>query len=93
MIRDREIKAVDYLDQFDKNVQQWFNEAMDRVSGWYKRWTQTILFVVGLFLVIVVNADTVMLVQRFTRDSALRKPWFPRRRMSPAPPSCVRFRW
>jgi hypothetical protein len=32
---------------------------MDRVSGWYKRRTQTILFLVGLGLAVGMNANTV----------------------------------
>lgn len=27
------------VERFRENVENWFNQAMDRVSGWYKRWT------------------------------------------------------
>src|SRR4029077_13349172 len=27
---------------FRKLLEQWFNDGMDRVSGWYKRWSQAV---------------------------------------------------
>jgi hypothetical protein len=60
------------VEMFQANVERWFNDAMDRVSGWYKRWTQKVLLVIALFVVAGTNADTLTLVKRFTRDSGLR---------------------
>lgn len=37
----------------------WFDNAMDRVSGYYKRWTQVISFVVALTLAGLLNVDAV----------------------------------
>lgn len=37
----------------------WFDNAMDRVSGYYKRWTQLISFVVALALAGLLNVDAV----------------------------------
>jgi hypothetical protein len=37
----------------------WFDNAMDRVSGYYKRWTQVISFVVALALAALLNVDAV----------------------------------
>jgi hypothetical protein len=34
--------------KFQSAVEQWFDDAMERVSGWYKRRTQGMLFVIGL---------------------------------------------
>jgi hypothetical protein len=55
------------------NVEAWFNSAMDRVSGWYKRRTQKIIFAVGLLLTVAVNADTLTVAESVVRDEALRK--------------------
>jgi hypothetical protein len=60
------------LSKLQTNIEQWFDDAMDRVSGWYKRWTQKVVLVLTVGLVVVANADTIMLAKRFTRDSALR---------------------
>jgi hypothetical protein len=56
-----------------KSLEDWYNSAMDRVSGWYKYRTQKILFVIGLALAISLNADTIRIVKQLSMDSALRQ--------------------
>lgn len=41
-----------------ENIENWFNSSMDRVSGWYKRRSQIILFILGFVVAGAVNADT-----------------------------------
>nr|MDQ3821447.1 hypothetical protein [Acidobacteriota bacterium] len=60
------------VERLRQNVENWFNQAMDRVSGWYKRWTQVMLIIIGLVVVGLANVDTFALVKRFNRDSTLR---------------------
>ncbi|MBV8275094.1 MAG: hypothetical protein JO170_07545 [Verrucomicrobia bacterium] len=62
-------RAVEKLGQ---NLENWFNSSMDRFAGWYKRWTRQICFAVGAVLVILANADSLMLANRLARDGALR---------------------
>jgi hypothetical protein len=62
----------DEMQVLQENIEGWFNDAMDRVGGWYKRWTQRILLGVSIVLVLFGNVDTFMLVKRFSRDNALR---------------------
>jgi hypothetical protein len=38
---------------------KWFDEAMERVTGWYRRKTQLILFFVGLLVVVWANANVI----------------------------------
>src|SRR4051794_36192364 len=38
----------DDLVRMRQGIEGWYNSTMDRVSGWYKRRTQVILFVVGI---------------------------------------------
>src|SRR5450631_2950656 len=45
---------------------------MDRIGGWYKRWSQNILLGIAAIVVVAANADTLMLTKRFMRDNALR---------------------
>jgi len=45
------------LQRFRKGVEGWFNSAMDRVSGWYKRRTHVIIFALGF--VIAVRATSI----------------------------------
>lgn len=60
------------IDDLRKNVEDWYNDAMDRVSGWYKRKTQGILLILGLIVAIAFNADSLMLARAFWADPSLR---------------------
>jgi len=60
------------VEQLQKNVEGWFNDAMDRVSGWYKRWTQRIQLILAIIIVLLLNVDTIMLVKRFSTDKEVR---------------------
>ena len=60
------------VNQARKNIENWYDTAMDRVSGWYKRRTQFIIFAIGFFVAIGINADTVFIVQKLSSDKALR---------------------
>jgi len=61
------------LGRAQANVEAWFDSSMERVSGWYKRRTQLIIFVVGLALAVAVNADTLTVVESLVQGDALRK--------------------
>ncbi|HYX29293.1 MAG TPA: hypothetical protein VE863_12065 [Pyrinomonadaceae bacterium] len=64
--------AEQQIEVFKDNVEQWFNDTMDRVGGWYKRWTQKILLAIAIVVVIAGNVDSFMLAKRFLRDTTLR---------------------
>jgi hypothetical protein len=53
-------------------IEQWFNDAMARASGWYKRRAQAWSFGLGLALAIALNANTFEVATRLWDDSALR---------------------
>jgi hypothetical protein len=55
-----------------KNIEDWFNAAMERVSGWYKRNVQVVTLVIGLVLVVALNADAVMVTNGLSRDPVFR---------------------
>jgi hypothetical protein len=59
------------LDTFRRNVENWYNDSMDRASGWYKRYTQRILFCMGLGLALLFNVDSVRVAKTlwFDRDT------------------------
>ncbi|MYM67779.1 hypothetical protein GTP45_13170 [Pseudoduganella sp. FT55W] len=52
-------------------VRIWYDTVMDRISGWYKRRSQFVLFLVGLFYACVMNIDALQLSKRLWSDSAL----------------------
>jgi hypothetical protein len=60
------------LDHFKTQIEVWFNEAMARVSGVYKRKVQYALFFLSFLLAAWLNVDTIVLANRLSHDSALR---------------------
>ncbi len=45
------------IDKFKNNIAVWFDNSMDRVSGWYKRRTQWVSFVVALGIALIFNVN------------------------------------
>ncbi len=60
------------LQKLRNNVAAWFDSAMDRVSGVYKRHLKQISFIVGAVVVLMANADTVTVTRALWHDPALR---------------------
>lgn len=60
-------------EKLQKYIEDWYNSAMDRISGWYKRRSQLIVLVFGLGLAVLVNADTVQIAKRLSTDTHLRE--------------------
>lgn len=54
------------------NLEAWFNSTMDRVSGWYRRRTQFILFLIGIVAAVALNVDSITIASRLTSDKTLR---------------------
>ena len=54
------------------NVAVWFDGAMERVSGVYKRHLKHISFVVGMIVVLALNADTLKVARALWNDAPLR---------------------
>lgn len=61
------------FDRARKNIEDWFDGAMDRVSGWYKRRTQVILLVIGFVVAMLINADTINIGRALVNDDSLRR--------------------
>lgn len=55
-----------------ENMEAWFNGAMDRVSGHYKRRTKWIIFVLGFSLTAFLNVNTITVANRLSSDNTLR---------------------
>jgi hypothetical protein len=54
------------------NAETWFNESMDRMSGWYKRKAQVMAFLIGLALAASLNVDSIALVDHLWKEPAVR---------------------
>src|SRR5665213_961325 len=64
--------AQDDISAARKNLEGWFDATMDRVSGWYRRRTQLILFLIGIAGAVFLNVDSITIAQRLTNDKTLR---------------------
>jgi len=65
--------ANDDLDKFKENLEKWFNDTMDRASGWYKRQTQLIILISGLIISLAFNVNTFEIVSLLSKDKAARE--------------------
>lgn len=54
------------------NLEAWYDSAMDRVSGWYKRRTQLILLLLGLGGTIALNINTIRIATYLYQNRAAR---------------------
>ena len=61
-------EADNNVDEFKLKVQGWYNNVMDRASGWYRRYTQKILVGVGFLIAVIFNADTLAIYERLESD-------------------------
>jgi len=61
------------IKRFKGHLENWFDETMDRASGWYKKHTQFILFFVGLTIAILFNVDTIKIVDKLEKDPKIRE--------------------
>jgi hypothetical protein len=60
------------LDHARLNIEAWFDSGMDRVSGWYKRSTQWIIFWIALFVAVALNVNTITIVDFLYRNDTAR---------------------
>lgn len=58
--------------QIQKKVEEWFDQSMDRVSGWYKRKAQLSTLLLAIGITLATNADTVLIMRRLWLDPSLR---------------------
>jgi hypothetical protein len=55
------------------NLESWFNDAMDRLSGTYKRKAQVTAFIIGLILALLLNVDSISVATSLWREPTLRQ--------------------
>jgi hypothetical protein len=53
-------------------IERWFDGAMARVSGWYKRKAQIVICVLSFAIAVGLNVNTVSIAERLVNDDALR---------------------
>jgi hypothetical protein len=61
------------LGRFRSAVERWYDDHMDRVSGWYKRYTAVITLVIGSLLVLLFNINTLTIARTLYTQSAVNQ--------------------
>ena len=81
-------KAAGVQASFEAQLETWFNDLMDRLSGEYTRLSQYTMLAIGLVLAISLNASTFDVATRLWTDSYTRDALVGRAAAySPPPPS------
>lgn len=57
---------------FRRNVEQWFDDQMERVSGWYRRRIQIVLWVLAFVVAFALNADALQIAKRLWVEPSTR---------------------
>lgn len=59
--------------RFRAGVESWFDQGMERVSGWYRRRVQVVVWALAIVVSLVLNADSVRLASTLWSDDAVRE--------------------
>lgn len=60
------------IDLFRTSVENWYDDHMSRVSGWYKRHVAKFTIVIGAILVLLLNINAVMIGRTLYSNSVVR---------------------
>lgn len=55
-----------------QSVEEWFDDSMDRVSGVYKRYAQSLALVIGFMTALLLNVDSISLTFYLWREPSVR---------------------
>ncbi len=54
-------------------ITKWFDDYMERVSGWYKTKTKRSLLIISLLVCLALNVDSITLIKKLNSDDKYRK--------------------
>jgi hypothetical protein len=59
MLKGFWVQSQGNITEFEKKIEGFYNNAMDRATGWYKKSIRRISFVAGFLLAFALNVDTI----------------------------------
>ncbi|KAF2078707.1 hypothetical protein [Flavobacterium sharifuzzamanii] len=65
-------KTENYSD-LKNAISKWFDDYMERVSGWYKIRTKRSIFIISLLVCFALNVDSITLIKKLNTDDKYRK--------------------
>jgi|SRR5665213_290242 len=60
------------LERAQRDIEGWFNDTMDRASGWYRRRTQVWTILIAAAVTVAINADTLNIARHLWVDPTVR---------------------
>jgi hypothetical protein len=64
--------ADDKVEHFRAGAEQWFDNTMDRIAGWYKRRVQLALVIISIAVAVVFNVDSFQIANTLLNDGTVR---------------------
>jgi hypothetical protein len=68
LLHDAQGEAV----RFRHSVEQWYDDQMERVSGWYRRRVQKVLWALAIVVALTLNADALQIAKRLWVEPSVR---------------------
>jgi hypothetical protein len=59
------------VSRFRTSVEKWYDDHMDRVSGWYKRYTAIITLAVGTIVIVLLNLNALTIGRTLYTENAV----------------------
>ena len=66
------LKGTTNAEEERKRIEHWFDDAMDNVSGWYKRKANAWLWIISALVCLALNADTISVGKILWNDPTAR---------------------
>jgi hypothetical protein len=63
--------AANDISRFRTSIENWYDDHMDRVSGWYKRYVAKITIAVGAILILLLNINTITIGRTLYSNSVV----------------------
>lgn len=55
-----------------QNIEKWFNDAMERLSGWYKQRTKLLILVLSIAVTLALNVNSIQVFNSLYHDGTVR---------------------
>jgi hypothetical protein len=72
-LRTLAVNADGRIEALRESIEQWYDDHMDRVSGWYKRHVRQFSIGIGILLILAFNVNAVSITRALYTDQALRE--------------------
>jgi hypothetical protein len=67
------IQNAEDIEEAEGRVERWFDDAMDRVGGWYRRRAQQVIFALSIALTVAGNVDSISIARSLSIDAKSRE--------------------